>query len=568
MIRLVAMASARQPVCRSSSKLVYLMATSSRAFSQQRIVTASCSFLLRDGSLRFCLAPSKSLVASSRYRTFMGSSTSRSETTDTGVVHPEEILDKCANLYGSLSGLNDKFGGMAVAPPSDRATSLPFCLLVGNHSSGKSSFINYILGRNIQKAGVAPTDDTFTVIAPGQQDSDADGPTVVGNPDLGFGSLRQFGPTLIHHTQLKVRVSPLKFMLVDSPGMIDAPTNYYGTQGGGPSGGSLGDYKMDRGYDFQGVVRWLAQRADIVLLFFDPDKPGTTGETMSVLLNSLSGMDHKLLIVLNKADQFSKIHDFARAYGSLCWNLSKVIPRKDLPPIFTMCLPTSGDDNQKNRLSSSLSDLEHTRDDVVDQVMQAPKRRIDNVITNLYDSTSLLILYSKVWNDVASRYRKEWRQCRFQEVGWTTLGVLAVGGSTHFGLDPTYIGGMVGTSIVGVGGLLWYHQQYLKRLQEEMTSMQYLSTCFQRTHAREVQDADEFVASLWQRARESMQLSIQAGFDNNPSGLTPVSAVELKKLNDILNTEIPNLRRLASEASLRMRNSGLQGARVEGADVQ
>ena len=61
---------------------------------------------------------------------------------------------------------------------------------------------------------------------------------------------------------------------------------------------------------------WFAQRADIVLVFFDPDKPGTTGETMSVLLNSLSGMDHKLLIVLNKADQFEKIHDFARAYGS------------------------------------------------------------------------------------------------------------------------------------------------------------------------------------------------------------------------------------------------------------
>jgi hypothetical protein len=121
----------------------------------------------------------------------------------------------------------------------------------------------------------------------------------VGNPDLGFGSLRQFGPTLIHHTQLKVRSSPLKFMLVDSPGMIDAPTNYHQN-----ATSSSSEYKMDRGYDFQGVVRWLAQRADVVLLFFDPDKPGTTGETMSVLLNSLSGMDHKLLIVLNKVRTF------------------------------------------------------------------------------------------------------------------------------------------------------------------------------------------------------------------------------------------------------------------------
>jgi len=67
-----------------------------------------------------------------------------------------------------------------------------------------------------------------------------------------------------------------------------------------------------------------AERADVILLFFDPDKPGTTGETLSILTNSLAGMDHKLHIILNKADQFRKIHDFARAYGSLCWNLSKV----------------------------------------------------------------------------------------------------------------------------------------------------------------------------------------------------------------------------------------------------
>lgn len=188
-------------------------------------------------------------------------------------------------------------------------------------SSGKSSFINYVIKRNIQTAGVAPTDDTFTVIAPGADDKDADGPTLVGDPDMGFASLRQFGPTLIHHTQLKQRASHLDFMLVDSPGMIDAPGNL----------NRKANNVMDRGYDFPGVVRWLAQRADIVMLFFDPDKPGTTGETMDVLLNCLSGLDHKLLIVLNKADQFYKIHDFARAYGSLCWNLSKVIPRKDLP---------------------------------------------------------------------------------------------------------------------------------------------------------------------------------------------------------------------------------------------
>lgn len=85
-------------------------------------------------------------------------------------------------------------------------------------------------------------------------------------------------------------------------------------------------------------------------ILFKPDKPGTTGETLSILTNSLSGLDHKLHIVLNKADQFQKIHDFARAYGSLCWNLSKVIIRKDLPRIHTMCLPVPAATGRRSKL--------------------------------------------------------------------------------------------------------------------------------------------------------------------------------------------------------------------------
>jgi GTPase Era involved in 16S rRNA processing len=188
--------------------------------------------------------------------------------------------------------LNERIRG-PLAKNSNQGTALPMVFLVGNHSSGKSSFVNYILGRPVQVAGVAPTDDTFTVIIPGPKDNDQDGPALIGDPDLGFSNLRQFGPTLIHHTQLKVRqdIQNSNFMLVDSPGMIDSP--HADTS--------------DRGYDFQGVVKWFAERADIVLLFFDPDKPGTTGETLSILLHSLGGMDHKLLIVLNKADQFKKV---------------------------------------------------------------------------------------------------------------------------------------------------------------------------------------------------------------------------------------------------------------------
>ena len=132
----------------------------------------------------------------------------------------------------------------------------------------------------------------------------------------------------------------------------------------------------------------------MILLFFDPDEPGTTGEKLSKLLQSIGEMDHKLLIVLNKANQLKKIHDFARAYGSLCWKLSKVIPRKDLPRIFTD-VPDGGEQGRRairaRRAATAatatrrpsrrwtqrapLADLRQTRDDVIADVMKGADSR-------------------------------------------------------------------------------------------------------------------------------------------------------------------------------------------------
>lgn len=90
-----------------------------------------------------------------------------------------DIIQACYDLRSSIQGLNDKFKG-PLDQKNAKNTMFPFVFLLGNHSSGKSSFINYLLGKNVQTAGVAPTDDTFTIIAPGKQDQDRDGPALIG----------------------------------------------------------------------------------------------------------------------------------------------------------------------------------------------------------------------------------------------------------------------------------------------------------------------------------------------------------------------------------------------------
>ena len=78
------------------------------------------------------------------------------------VVKRYRELDKVAQRMGLIKG------------DESYATQIswwPLVSVLGTFSAGKSSFINYVLGRNVQTAGVAPTDDCFTVIAPGPIDS-------------------------------------------------------------------------------------------------------------------------------------------------------------------------------------------------------------------------------------------------------------------------------------------------------------------------------------------------------------------------------------------------------------
>ena len=304
---------------------------------------------------------------------------------------------------------------------------MPVVFLLGNHSSGKSTFINYITGvylcilfvspiREVQHTGVAPTDDSFTVIVPGDEISTKDGRTLVDDPDFGFGGLQRFGLSFLSHLSMKVRndIQTKDIILVDSPGMID-----------NPSIGLSKNSSHDRGYDFMSVTKWFADKADVILFFFDPDKPGTTGETLQALTQALQGQDAKLRIILNKVDQFAKVHDFGRAYGALAWNLAKVIPRKDMPEIFTMCVPHDKEMNEPTSPCIPLEDLQHVRGQVLEMVMNAPLVRLDNMISQLSDATHLLLLHSRMISTLKATQSKMNTQKWVSAIGSTGIGLAA-----------------------------------------------------------------------------------------------------------------------------------------------
>jgi len=404
--------------------------------------------------------------------------------------------------------------------PDSAFTAQPTVLFLGNHSSGKSSFINHLLGRRAQRTGVAPTDDGFTFVTHDDKEAVVDGHSIVTDPKLPFGDLAGFGEGLVLHLQGKrLPVDLLRHVwLIDSPGMIDS-----------------GATEAQRPYDFPEVVRWFAQRADLVLLFFDPEKPGTTGETLKILTESLAGVDDKLFIVMNKMDLFEGIRDFARTYGALCWNLSRNLPTKDLPHIYTTVIPElvrSEPSLPLEGFATALLELER-------QIVDLPERREDKAITRVYDESRAMLMRAKVIGSLHRRVRNA--------VGATALvgallcaaaAALAYGALIHEDTVEGIVALGVALALVPgtwlmakvVGG--WTENRWRDRL----------DLCFEEVHRHELarRDRAEDLHNLWSQQRGPLLRLLDS------LGLASFGGVPRRRIRDLerlIERDLPGLRK-------------------------
>jgi EH domain-containing protein 1 len=250
----------------------------------------------------------------------------------------------------------------------------PQVLLLGNYSSGKSTLINDFLGAKIQKTGQAPTDDSFTVIThddslspdePVRVTEERDGKFLLNDPQYPFETLKKHGQRFSSHFKLKKVNSPFlkNLALIDTPGMLDSMT------------------ERDRGYNYQEVIGDLAQIADLVLVLFDPHKAGTVREAHTSLRDTLPSrtFEDRVLFVLNRIDECASMIDLLRVYGTLCWNLSQITGRKDIPMIHLTYSPQDSADSNGSHENSYLRHLENQREELKSAVLQAPCYRLDNL---------------------------------------------------------------------------------------------------------------------------------------------------------------------------------------------
>ena len=343
---------------------------------------------------------------------------------------PENFEKKINAAYARFTPVASRYYH-TFTRPSVTLKGLPVALFLGNHSSGKSTLVNWIVGGEpLQDTGVAPTDDGFTVLMYGAAEEDVIGPAAFSRLPAEFHALETFGDSFKNRLKLKIRArETLKDkILVDSPGMIDSAE---GT--------------VARDYDFPGVVNCFARFSDMVFFLLDPEKPGTTGETVNVFSKCLTGMDYKLWVVLNKCDTIASVNDFARVYGTACWNLARILQTKDLPKIWTVY---SGAEKDSPSAGMSFLDFNRHRAEFLALLGDMAHRRTDNLVASVRTDFESLSMKMRVINHVIARSRRTAALCFLYSLAFALLLAFAL----FWHLDTHGVSQLLATAVATLCG--------------------------------------------------------------------------------------------------------------------
>jgi GTP-binding protein EngB required for normal cell division len=202
----------------------------------------------------------------------------------------------------------------------EEISATPLILFVGPWSTGKSTFINYLLGIEGKQeelyTGKEPTTTDFFVIQSGPKFRKLTGIQMVSDKDKAFASLEKYGQVFVQRLQGLEIPSPLLecVTLVDTPGIIE------------------NKQQQERGYPFSDVMQWFLQRASMIFLMFDVSKM-EVGSELEVVFKQLKGYEGKLKVLLNKADTINQ-QELMKVYGALFWNMAPLVHSVEPPRVY------------------------------------------------------------------------------------------------------------------------------------------------------------------------------------------------------------------------------------------
>jgi EH domain-containing protein 1 len=142
----------------------------------------------------------------------------------------------------------------------------------------------------------------------GEADKIIPGAALCSQADRPFRGLSPFGNTFLSRLEGVELDAPIlqNITLVDTPGILSGAKQ-----------------SMGRNYDYDAVMKWFAERADLIIIMFDAHKLDISDELKRVIELMKPHAD-KVRVVLNKADSIST-QQLMRVYGALMWQLGKVM---------------------------------------------------------------------------------------------------------------------------------------------------------------------------------------------------------------------------------------------------
>jgi len=261
--------------------------------------------------------------------------------------------------------LSSKYGHFHSPPlsPSD-FDSKPMVLLLGQYSVGKTSFIRYLLGRDFpgQRIGPEPTTDRFTAIIKGESgDKIIPGAALCSQADRPFRGLSGFGNNFLSRFEgVEMDASILNnITLVDTPGILSGQKQNIG-----------------RNYEYEQVMKWFAERADLIIIMFDAHKLDISDELKRVI-EILKPHQDKMRVLLNKADSIST-QQLMRVYGALMWSLGKVMMT---PEVCRVYMGSFWGAPLKNKEQAAL--LNQEKQDLFNDIAQLPQNAVMRRINEL-----------------------------------------------------------------------------------------------------------------------------------------------------------------------------------------
>lgn len=216
----------------------------------------------------------------------------------------ERILKECHQLYtdpdNGLIQIAANLGFKLLAPRKKINI-----MLIGNHSAGKSSFINWYIEEHVQRTGVAIETQGFSFVTSGRKRE-----SLTGNATMHlyphFKPLAEF-PGLLEYLSTEISTSKQKkfplVTFVDTPGLVDGDMNYP--------------------FDVNQAILWLGDLVDLIFVFFDPIGQALCKRTLNIVEALSEKHSERLRFYLSKADEAGHESDRQRVMMQIVQELCK-----------------------------------------------------------------------------------------------------------------------------------------------------------------------------------------------------------------------------------------------------